>query len=265
MASQTPAFELRDVSYVGNGKTILDAINWRVQRGDHWALLGPNGAGKTTLLKIACGYLWPNAGGSVRRKGKALINIPELRQSIGWVTSTLPPQIPLQEKAISTVVSGKFAQIGYWQGIGVAASKKDYSQAEKYLAEMGCADLRDQEFGVLSQGEQQRVLIARARMTRPYLIVLDEPCAGMDPGARENFLATLEAIGRYKRIPSLIYVTHHVEEILPLFGKTLILKEGRVLYSGATRAVLKPDVLQELYGVPLQIIKRKGRHWPVVE
>lgn len=261
---KTPAFELRDVSYVGNGKTILDSINWRVQQGDHWALLGPNGSGKTTLLKIACGYLWPNAGGSVRRKGKALINIPELRKSIGWVTSTLPPQIPLQEKVISTVVSGKFAQIGYWQGFGVAASKKDYSQAEKYLAQMGCADLRNEEFGVLSQGEQQRVLIARARMTRPYLIVLDEPCAGMDPGARENFLATLEAVGRHKRIPSLIYVTHHVEEILPLFGKTLILKEGRALYSGATRAVLKPDVLQELYGVPLQIIKRKGRHWPVV-
>jgi iron complex transport system ATP-binding protein len=262
---KTPAFELRNVSYVGNGKTILDSINWTVQQGDHWALLGPNGSGKTTLLKIACGYLWPNAGGSVRRKGKALINLPELRKSIGWVTSSLPAQIPLQEKVVWTVVSGKFAQVGYWQGFGVAASKKDYSQAERYLAQMGCADLRDEEFGVLSQGEQQKVLIARARMTRPYLIVLDEPCAGMDPGAREKFLATLGAMGKHKRIPSLIYVTHHVEEILPLFGKTLVLKEGRALYSGATRAVLKPDVLQELYGVPLQIIKRKGRHWPVVK
>ena len=86
-------------------------------------------------------------------------------------------------------------------------------------------------------------------MTKPYLIVLDEPCSGMDPGARENFLATLQAVGKQKRIPSLIYVTHHVEEILPLFGKTLILKEGRVLYSGATRAVLKADVLRELYAM----------------
>lgn len=265
MASQIPAFELRNVSYVGNGKTILDSINWTVQPGDHWALLGPNGSGKTTLLKIACGYLWPNAGGSVRRKGKALINLPELRKSIGWVTSTLPAQIPLQEKVIRTVVSGKFAQVGYWQGFGVAAGKKDFSQAERYLAQMGCTDLRNEEFGVLSQGEQQKVLIARARMTRPYLIVLDEPCAGMDPGAREKFLVTLEAVGRQKKIPSLIYVTHHVEEILPLFGKTLILKEGRALYSGATRAVLKPDILQELYGVPLQLIKRKGRHWPIIE
>lgn len=260
-----PAFELRNVSYVGNGKVILHSINWTVLRGDHWALLGPNGSGKTTLLRIACGYLWPNAGGEVRRKGKLLINLPELRKSIGWVTSTLPSQIPAREKVIRTVVSGKFAQIGYLEQFGGRASGGDYHRAEKYLAQMGCADLRNEEFGVLSQGEQQKVLIARARMTKPYLVVLDEPCAGMDPGARENFLATLQAVGKQKTIPSLIYVTHHVEEILPLFGKTLILKEGRVLYSGATRVVLKPNVLEELYGVSLHIIKRKGRHWPVIE
>jgi iron complex transport system ATP-binding protein len=265
MASRIPALELRNVSYVGNGKTILHSINWTVRQGDHWALLGPNGSGKTTLLKIACGYLWPNAGGEVRRKGRALINLPELRKSIGWVTSTLPPQIPLREKVIRTVVSGKFAQIGYLEIFGGDASRRDYLQAEKYLAQMGCDDLRNEEFGVLSQGEQQKVLIARARMTKPYLIVLDEPCAGMDPGARENFLATLQAVGKRKNIPSLIYVTHHVEEILPLFGKTLILKEGRVLCSGATRAVLKPDVLQDLYRVSLHIIKRKGRRWPVIK
>jgi iron complex transport system ATP-binding protein len=259
-----PAFELRNVSYVGNGKTILDSINWTVEQGDYWALLGPNGSGKTTLLKLACGYLWPNAGGEVRRKGRALINLPELRKSIGWVTSTLPPQIPLREKVIRTVVSGKFAQIGYLEKFGGEASQGDYFQAEKYLAQMGCDDLCNEDFGVLSQGEQQKVLIARARMTKPYLIVLDEPCAGMDPGARENFLATLQTVGKHKRIPSLIYVTHHVEEILPLFAKTLILKEGRVLYAGATHAVLKPDILRELYGVSLHIIKRKGRHWPVV-
>jgi iron complex transport system ATP-binding protein len=259
-----PALELRNVSYVGNGKTILHSINWTVWQGDHWALLGPNGSGKTTLLRIACGYLWPNAGGEVLRKGRVLINLPELRKSIGWVTSTLPAQIPAREKVIRTVISGKFAQIGYLEQFDGEASRKDYSQAENYLAQIGCDDLCDQEFGVLSQGEQQKVLIARARMTKPYLIVLDEPCAGMDPGARENFLGTLVKLGGQKKIPSLIYVTHHVEEILPLFGKTLVLKEGRVLYTGATRAVLKPDILQELYGVSLHMIKRKGRCWPVV-
>jgi iron complex transport system ATP-binding protein len=265
MASQTPALELRDVSYVAAGRKILRSINWTVQRREHWAILGPNGSGKTTLLRLACGYLWPNAGGAVYRKGKILTHLPELRRSIGWVTSTLTAEIPAREKALRTVVSGKFAQIGYIEGFGGEASRQDYRLAESYLAQMGCGELSDQEFGVLSQGEQQKVLIARARMTKPYLIILDEPCAGMDPGARENFLATLRDLGKQKKIPSLIYVTHHIEEILPLFAKTLVLKEGSVLHSGTTRAVLRRNVLEELYGAPLDIIKKKGRCWPIMK
>jgi iron complex transport system ATP-binding protein len=102
-------------------------------------------------------------------------------------------------------------------------------------------------------------------MTRPYIIFLDEPCAGMDPGARENFLATLQRLGRRKRVPSLIYVTHHVEEILPLFKKTLVLKEGKILESGKTSAILKRDVLERLYNTPLAITRKKGRYWPIVK
>lgn len=261
----TPALEFRDVSYIGFGHKILHSINWTVHPGEHWAILGPNGSGKTTLLKLACGYLWPNAGGEIRRKGKILADLRELRKNIGWVTSTLSAEIPVNERVIRTVVSGKFAQIGLLEGFGGKASKKDYIAANAYLNQMGCGFLRDREFGVLSQGEQQKVLIARARMTGPYLIILDEPCAGMDPGARENFLVTLTELGKQKRIPSLIYVTHHIEEILPLFGKTLVLKEGRALHSGVTRAVLKPDVLEELYGVSLRIIKKGGRYWPIMK
>jgi iron complex transport system ATP-binding protein len=162
---QIPALELRDVSYIGNGKTILRGINWSVRSGEHWAILGPNGSGKTTLLKIACGYIWPNAGGEVYRRGRSLTNLPELRKSIGWVTSTLTTQIPNHEKVIRTVVSGRFAQIGLLEQFGGDAGKRDYAAARRYLSEMGCDYLREQEFGVLSQGEQQKVLIARARMT----------------------------------------------------------------------------------------------------
>jgi iron complex transport system ATP-binding protein len=262
---EIPALELRDISYVGNGKIILQSINWSVRPGEHWAILGPNGSGKTTLLNIACGYIWPNAGGEVYRQGRLLSNLPELRKSIGWVTSTLTTQIPKREQVLRTVVSGKFAQIGLLEQFGGNAGKRDYAAARRYLSEMGCDHLREQEFGVLSQGEQQKILIARARMTRPYLIFLDEPCAGMDPGARENFLATLRRVAKQAKIPALIYVTHHVEEILPLFKKTLVLKEGQVLHSGDTRRVLKPDILQQLYGVSLSIIRKKGRSWPVVQ
>jgi iron complex transport system ATP-binding protein len=261
---QTPALELRDVSYSANGKPILHSINWTVYPGEHWAILGPNGSGKTTLLKLACGYLWPNAGGIVLRKGKVLTYLPELRKSIGWVTAALASEIPAQEKALNTVVSGRFAQIGYLGGFWGQASRQDYAHARRYLIELGCAQLSDREFGTLSQGEQQKILIARARMTQPYLIILDEPCAGMDPGAREKFLVSLARIGAQKKLPALIYVTHHVEEILPLFGHTLVLRAGKVLHAGQTSSVLKPGVLKDLYGVALAVVKRKGRYWPIV-
>jgi len=262
---KTPALDLRDVSYVGDGgKKIVRSINWTVQPGEHWAILGPNGSGKTTLLRLACGYIWPNAGGEIYRRDKTLVNLRELRKSIGWVTSTLAAEIPEREKVIRTVVSGKFAQIGLLEGFGGDPTRADYRLAERLLEQMGCVYLRDQDFGTLSQGEQQKVLIARARMTKPYLIILDEPCAGMDPGARENFLVTLKQIGRQKRIPALIFVTHHIEEILPLFQKTLVLREGKILYAGNTRQVLTPKVLEELYGAPLSVVRRKGRYWPVV-
>ncbi|MGH7827316.1 MAG: ABC transporter ATP-binding protein [Candidatus Binatia bacterium] len=258
------ALELRNVSYVGNGKRILSSVDWMVRQSEHWAILGPNGAGKTTLLKIACGYLWPNAGGKVFRRGKELVNLPILRRSIGWVTSTLASEIPPEEKVIRTVLSGKFAQIGYLEKFAGEASNKDYASADAYLDELGCGHLRDQRFGLLSQGEQQKVMIARARMAQPYLIVLDEPCAGMDPAAREAFLASLGKLANRKRIPSLIYVTHHVEEILPVFRKTVVMKDGGILYAGNTEKVMKPSLLEELYGVRLAIMKSKGRYWPIV-
>lgn len=259
------ALELRGVSYQADGRKILDSVNWKVQPGEHWAILGPNGSGKTTLLRIASGYLWPNGGGEVYRKGKTLTHLPKLRKSIGWVTASLASEIPVQEKALNTVVSGKFAQIGYLGGMWGQASRYDYACARRYLEELGCLHLSDQAFGTLSQGEQQKVLIARARMTKPYLIILDEPCAGMDPGAREKFLAALGKIGKQAKIPALIYVTHHVEEILPLFRNTLVLRDGKALYSGQTRNVLKRGVLEKLYGVSLTIVRRKGRYWPVVK
>jgi len=263
---KNPAFELRAVSYVVNGrKKILHAIDWTVQPGEHWAMLGPNGSGKTTLLKLASGYLWPNAGGEIKRRGEVLTYLPELRKSIGWVSGTLAAEIPSQELVLHTVVSGRFAQIGYLGGMWGQATRTEWVAARRYLHQLGCESLARREFGTLSQGEQQRVLVARARMTKPYLIILDEPCAGMDPGAREQFLASLKDFAVQKDIPALIYVTHHIEEILPTFKNTLVLKNGKVLFAGTTRAAMRRDLLKQLYGVRLELIRKKGRYWPILK
>lgn len=260
-----PYLDLRNVSYALNGTRILDSITWRIEPGEHWAVLGPNGAGKTTLLKIVCGTLWPNAGGEVYRQGETRLDLGKLRRSIGWVTSTLADEIPAREPVLETVVSGKYAQIGLLEYPWEPIPADVYQRARACLRELNCAALASKPFGALSQGEQQKVLICRARMTDPYLIILDEPCAGLDPGAREIFLSSLAALGNGSGGLSLIYVTHHAEEILPLFRKTLLLKEGRVIETGETGTVLSAEAMRRLYGVSLQLVKKKGRYWPLPE
>jgi iron complex transport system ATP-binding protein len=258
-----PALEIREVTYAINGRKILDRVFWKVERGEHWAILGPNGAGKTTLLKIVCGYLWPNGGGEVCRQGETLVDLRELRRSIGWVTSTLNYTIPGDEVVLSTVLSGKYARVGFSVMRWETPSKKDYELAQQHLNELGCAELAQIPFGSLSQGEQQKVLIARARMTKPYLIILDEPCAGLDPGARETFLESIQTLGLQKGAPSLVYVTHHLEEIMPVFKKTLILKEGKVIASGNTEEIIHDQSIEDLYGVSAKLVKSHGRYWPI--
>jgi iron complex transport system ATP-binding protein len=255
--------EVRDVSYALNGKKILERVSWTVRRGEHWAILGPNGAGKTTLLKIVCGYLWPNAGGKVYRNGESSIDMGRLRRSIGWVTSTLYTDIPAGEPVLDTVVSGKYAQLGLWTFSWEKPTHDDIAAARGHLSALGCARLAGRTFGSLSQGEQQKVLICRSLMAAPYLLILDEPCAGMDPGARETFLAALLSLGRKGDLPALVYVTHHPEEILPIFNRTLVLSKGKVAAKGETGAILTAPTLKRLYGVSVELMKRNGRYWPV--
>jgi iron complex transport system ATP-binding protein len=260
-----PHFEFHNVSHALDGKTILEDISWVVRPGEHWAILGPNGAGKTTLLKLICGYIWPNSGGEVFRKGERLIDLSELRRSIGWVSSDLITSIPQNQIVLSTVISGKYAQIrlaGYpWE----APTPADVERATAFLEELGCADLGERNFRDLSQGEQQKVLICRARMTGPYLIILDEPCAGMDPGSRERFLKSLSPFEDRRSSPSLIFVTHHVEEILPFFKKALLLKDGKILARGHTTEIITAGSLKVLYDVDIELVRRNGRYWPIPE
>jgi iron complex transport system ATP-binding protein len=261
-----PLIELDRVGYRQQAADILVDVNWTLERGQRWAILGPNGCGKTTLLRIACGYVWPT-GGVVRRLGEELLDLATLRRSIGWVTADLAARIPPRERAIETVVSGKYAQFGLKRLAGAEPTGADFNAAAELLARMNCAELADKPFGVLSQGERQQTLVARARMIDPMLVVLDEPCAGMDPGVREGFLAWLDAFAGEVAAATgcaIVFVTHHVEEIMPAFDRTLVMQSGRIVAAGATCEVVTAERLAEVYGVAVDRLERAHRRlWPI--
>jgi iron complex transport system ATP-binding protein len=250
------------VGYRQQGVDILSDIDWGLESGQHWAVLGPNGSGKTTLLKIACGYLWPTSG-RVLRLGRELIDLGELRKSIGWISSGMIADIPAQDSGLETVVTGRFAQFGLKHLPEYGPAESDFADAAAELSRLGCLELAEKPFGILSQGERQQVLIARARMARPLLLVLDEPCAGMDPGVRERFLAWLDARLSAPEGPTVILVTHHIEEIVAALQNTLILSAGRIHSAGRTSDVVTRETIEAVYDTRLARIARSGgRLWP---
>ena len=259
----TDIISCQSVGYHQQGAAILSEINWQIDRGQHWAVLGPNGSGKTTLLRIACGYLWATSG-RVLRLGEELLDLGELRRSIGWISSAMIADIPRSDTGLETVVSGRVAQFGLKRLPGIELGDADFADARRELARLKCDSLADKEFGVLSQGERQQVLIARARMAKPLLLVLDEPCAGMDPGVRERFLAWLNEALQHPETPTVVLVTHHIEEIVPGFANPLVLSRGRIRSSGPTERVVTRETIESVYGTRLARLEMAGgRRWPI--
>ncbi len=259
-----PIVELENACHREGGKLVVDDVSWRIGGGESWVVLGANGAGKTILLRIVAGWLWPNAGGVVRRLGRPLLDLRELRRSIGWVSSTMIAAIPRHERVLETVVSGKFAQFGLQPTRSDAPRDDDYQRARYQLRQLAASALVDRRFGELSQGEQQKILLARARMADPLLLILDEPCVGLDPGNRERYLETVSLLLREPSRPSLLLVTHHIEEILPDIQQTLVVHEGRILKHGLTAEVLTPSTLKTIYGQkPRELVLRDDRYWPI--
>lgn len=274
MPAHRAATPILDVSHlrIERGRSvILHDVSWRVERGQHWAILGPNGCGKTSLLKALTAYMTPTRGTIDLLGGRfGQTDWRELRTHIGLVTSAVHHLIPPAEPAIETVISGKYAQLDLWG----AVSRADRQRARRILRLIGAAPLTEREWLLLSQGERQRILVGRALMARPRLLILDEPCAGLDPVAREHFLHFLDGLarrarprpargepGRTKRVerPTLVLVTHHLEEIMPAFSHVLVMKAGRVVAAGPKRAVLTARILGAAFGARARLAIRGGR------
>nr|WP_246593592.1 ATP-binding cassette domain-containing protein [Evansella tamaricis] len=239
-------------------------ITWEVHKGQNWAILGLNGAGKTTLLKIVTCYMWPTTGTTDvlgNRYGK--VNIHEVRKSIGWVSNALDEQLQSHgsSTALEVVLSGKHASIGLYEHV----LEEDVSRAMELLQKFHIVHLADKPLNTFSQGERKKVLLARAWMSQLKLLILDEPCAGLDIYAREELLGSLEMLSKEENSPTLLFVTHHVEEVIPAISHALLIRAGEVVDAGVKNKVLTETNLEQTFQVPLRLKWEKDRPWVRVD
>jgi len=252
------AIDMSKVTVVRDGKTLLDKVSWTVADGERWVVLGPNGAGKTTLMQIAGAHMHPSSG-KVKVLGERLgrVDLQDLRIRIGHSSTTIADQIPPRESAADVVLSAAYAVTGRWQE---EYGDEDVARRDQIMAELGIAQLRDRTFGTLSEGERKRVLIGRALMTDPEMLILDEPAAGLDLGAREDLVASLDLVSSDPKAPVLVLVTHHVEEIPPGFTHVLLLREGRVVAQGPIETTLTEETLSRTFGSRFELSRTAGRY-----
>lgn len=250
--------DVHGVVWERDHRRILDEIYWTVRQGEHWALLGRNGSGKTTLLSMITGYIWPMQGHiSVFGHRYGTVDLRELRKRIGWVSSAFQERIHPYELAVNVVISGIHASIGLLDEPTPAHKAK----ALEIMETLGCAHVARREYRTCSHGEKQKLLIARALMASPELLILDEPCTGLDFVARQSLLNGIAALTRRADAPTLLYVTHHVEEIFPELSHTLLLRDGRIVAQGPTHETLTDEHLSAMYGVPVQLRWHHARPW----
>ncbi|MBV8142644.1 MAG: ATP-binding cassette domain-containing protein [Verrucomicrobia bacterium] len=247
---------IHDLRVVRGGIEILKGIHWEVAAKENWVILGPNGSGKTTLLSCVTGYVTPSAGTiEVLGKKYGQSDWRELRKEVGLVSSGIRHWIEDQQTALDVVASGRNAELNLWHPAAGALLR----EARKSLRQVECANLGNRPWAFLSQGERQRVLIGRALMARYRSLILDEPCAGLDPVARERFLQFLSRLASSAKTPNLVFVTHHVEEILPCFDRALLLRAGEILLQGPIGKVITSKTMSQAFTAAITVLKREGR------
>ncbi|WP_206446685.1 ABC transporter ATP-binding protein [Agrococcus sp. KRD186] len=249
--------ELTDVSFVRNRNRILDSISWTVDETDRWVILGPNGAGKSTILQLASASTHPTSG-TVEVLGERVgkVDVFELRTRIGLAATGLARRIPGHERVGDVVLTAAYAVTGRWRE---HYESFDLERAAEVMDAWDLTELSTRTFGTLSDGERKRVQIARAVMTDPELMLLDEPAGSLDLGARESLLESLADYASSSLAPAIVMVTHHVEEIPPGFTHAMLLGEGRIQAAGTLDEVLTDANLTATFGVPLQVQQEDGR------
>lgn len=246
------------VSVVRGSSKLLDDISWDVEEGERWVVVGPNGAGKSTLLGVAAAQIHPTSGSAgVLGETLGAVDVFELRPRIGLSSGSVADRVPAAEKVSDVVMTASYGMVGRWRE---KYDDFDQMRAMELLGEMGVASLADRRFGTLSEGERKRVLIARALMTDPELLLLDEPAAGLDLGAREDLVNRLGTLAADITAPAMVLVTHHVEEIPPGFTDILMLRDAQVVAAGPIEATLTAENLSKTFGLELEL-DRHAQRW----
>ncbi|GAA1117306.1 ABC transporter ATP-binding protein [Arthrobacter flavus] len=253
--------ELAGVSLVRGGKTLLDSVDWQVKDGERWVIMGPNGAGKTSLLQIAGARIHPTRGvAGILDEVLGAVDVFELRPRIGLASAALAAQIPEHETVLNVVVTASYGITGRWRE---QYEKQDARRAFALLDAWGMSTFMNRPFASLSEGERKRVQIARALMTDPELLLLDEPGAGLDLAGREDLITRLAALAQDDESPVMVLVTHHLEEVPPGFTHAMLMRDGAVVASGPIETVFTEEHLSAAFDVPLDVRHQDGRYTAV--
>lgn len=249
--------DMQGVSVVRNGRAILAPMDWQVELDERWIIIGPNGAGKTTLMRLAAAQMFPTTG-TVTLVGETMgkVDLREIRTAIGMSSSAMAQRIPGDEKVSDIVISAGYDVMGRWRE---EYDEMDYERAIEILENVGAYHLADQTWGTLSEGERKRTLIARAMMTDPELLLLDEPGAGLDLGGREDLIELLSELAEDPDSPAIAMITHHVEEIPPGFTHGMLLDEGVVVAQGVLEDVMTSENLTKTFHQPIEVSYDDGR------
>jgi iron complex transport system ATP-binding protein len=253
----TAVVDLAGVTIVRGGSTLLNDIDWTVDESERWVVIGPNGAGKTTLLQVVSAQIHPTSGvAGLLGEVLGTVDVFDLRPRIGLTSAALAERIPRSERVHDVVVSASYAVLGRWREDYDAL---DHERADELLAQLRIEHLADRTFGTLSEGERKRVQIARALMTDPELLLLDEPAAGLDLTGRESLVRTLSELAQDPYAPASVLVTHHVEEIPVGITHALLLKNGEVMAAGPIGETLTAENLTATFDLPLSLTETDGR------